>query len=148
MRVSEISLGTWAFGSGCGTVSEEDSLTAMHHAVDLGVNFLDTVDVYGDVRSETLIGRVLKDRPMDKIFVATKVPGPSNAATPGMQKEREAHEDDPYAIFYAVEAMDAAPHEDADSRTKSAGPLPCAGWPPSRPPNTARRDAVRNRGER
>jgi aryl-alcohol dehydrogenase-like predicted oxidoreductase len=72
MRVSEISLGSWAFGDGWGTVSEDDALGALNRAVDLGVNFLDTADVYGDGRSEKLIGRLLKDRPNDEILVATK----------------------------------------------------------------------------
>jgi aryl-alcohol dehydrogenase-like predicted oxidoreductase len=72
MRVSEISLGTWAFGDGWGTVGEDDALGALNRAVDLGVNFLDTADVYGDGRSEKLIGRLLKDRPNDEILVATK----------------------------------------------------------------------------
>ena len=72
MRVSEISLGTWAFGDGWGTVSEDDALGALNRAVDLGVNFLDTADVYGDGRSEKLIARLLKDRPNDEILVATK----------------------------------------------------------------------------
>jgi aryl-alcohol dehydrogenase-like predicted oxidoreductase len=72
LRVSEISLGTWAFGDGWGTVSEDDALGALNRAVDLGVNFLDTADVYGDGRSERLIGRLLKNRPHDEILVATK----------------------------------------------------------------------------
>src|ERR687897_1740231 len=72
MRVSEISLGTWAFGDGWGTVSEDDALGALNRAIDLGVNFLDTADVYGDGRSEKLIARLLKDRPNDEILVATK----------------------------------------------------------------------------
>ncbi|HEX5699549.1 MAG TPA: aldo/keto reductase [Rubrobacter sp.] len=72
MRVSEISLGTWALGDGWGTVSEDDALGALNRAVDLGVNFLDTADVYGDGRSEKLIARLLKDRPNDEILVATK----------------------------------------------------------------------------
>ena len=72
MRVSEISLGTWAFGSEWGTVSEEDAYAALNRAIDLGVNFLDTADVYGDGRSEKLVGRLLKDRPNDEVFVATK----------------------------------------------------------------------------
>jgi len=72
MRVSEISLGTWAFGDGWGTVSEDDAYAALNRAVDLGVNFLDTADVYGDGRSEKLIGRLLEDRPQDEILVATK----------------------------------------------------------------------------
>ena len=72
MRVSEISLGTWAFGGDWGTVGEDDACAALNRAVDLGVNFLDTADVYGDGRSEKLIGRLLKDRPNDEILVATK----------------------------------------------------------------------------
>ncbi len=72
MRVSEVSLGTWAFGSEWGAVSDEDSHAALNRAVDLGVNFLDTADVYGDGRSERLIGRLLRERPGDEIFVATK----------------------------------------------------------------------------
>jgi aryl-alcohol dehydrogenase-like predicted oxidoreductase len=72
MRVSEISLGTWALGGEWGAVAEDDAYDALNRAVDLGVNFLDTADVYGDGRSEKLIGRLLKDRPQDEIFVATK----------------------------------------------------------------------------
>jgi aryl-alcohol dehydrogenase-like predicted oxidoreductase len=72
MRVSEISLGSWAFGGDWGTVGEDDAYAALNRAVDLGVNFLDTADVYGDGRSEKLIGRILKDRPHDEILVATK----------------------------------------------------------------------------
>jgi aryl-alcohol dehydrogenase-like predicted oxidoreductase len=72
MRLSEISLGTWAFGGDWGTVGEDDAYAALNRAVDLGVNFLDTADVYGDGRSEKLIGRLLKDRPNDEILVATK----------------------------------------------------------------------------
>ncbi|HEV2092056.1 MAG TPA: aldo/keto reductase [Rubrobacter sp.] len=72
MRVSEISLGTWAFGGDWGTVGEDDAYAALNRAVDLGVNFLDTADAYGDGRSERLIGRLLKDRPDDEILVATK----------------------------------------------------------------------------
>jgi aryl-alcohol dehydrogenase-like predicted oxidoreductase len=72
MRVSEISLGTWAFGGDWGTVGEDDAYAALNRAIDLGVNFLDTADVYGDGRSEKLIAKLLKDRPNDEIFVATK----------------------------------------------------------------------------
>jgi len=72
LRVSEISLGTWALGGEWGTVGEDDAYAALNRAVDLGVNFLDTADVYGDGRSERLIGRLLEDRPNDEILVATK----------------------------------------------------------------------------
>jgi aryl-alcohol dehydrogenase-like predicted oxidoreductase len=72
IRVSEISLGTWALGGEWGAVGEEDAYAALNRAVDLGVNFLDTADVYGDGRSEKLIGRLLKERPQDEILVASK----------------------------------------------------------------------------
>jgi aryl-alcohol dehydrogenase-like predicted oxidoreductase len=72
MRVSEISLGTWAFGGDWGSVGEDDAYEALNRAVDLGVNFLDTADAYGDGRSERLIGRLLKERTDDEILVATK----------------------------------------------------------------------------
>jgi aryl-alcohol dehydrogenase-like predicted oxidoreductase len=72
MRVSAVSLGTWAFGSEWGKVSDEDSYASLNRAIDLGVNLLDTADVYGDGHSERLIGRLLKERRDDEIFVATK----------------------------------------------------------------------------
>jgi aryl-alcohol dehydrogenase-like predicted oxidoreductase len=72
MRVSAISLGTWAIGGTWGTVSDEESIRTLHRALDLGVNFLDTADVYGDGHSERLIGQLLKEREDDEVFVATK----------------------------------------------------------------------------
>ncbi|RMG85528.1 MAG: aldo/keto reductase [Chloroflexi bacterium] len=70
-EVSEISLGAWALGADWGQVSEADALATLHKAIDLGVNFIDTADVYGDGRSERLIGRILKER-SEQIIVATK----------------------------------------------------------------------------
>jgi aryl-alcohol dehydrogenase-like predicted oxidoreductase len=70
-KVSEISFGAWAIGSAWGPVDDQDSLAALHRAVDLGVNFIDTADVYGDGHSEQLIARVRKERP-EKLVVATK----------------------------------------------------------------------------
>jgi aryl-alcohol dehydrogenase-like predicted oxidoreductase len=70
-KVSEISLGAWAIGADWGAVDDQESLAALHRAVDLGVNFIDTADVYGDGRSEQLIARVRKERP-EKLVVATK----------------------------------------------------------------------------
>ena len=71
MRVSEISLGTWAYGGDWGSVGDDEAYAALNRAVDLGVNFLDTADVYGDGRSEKLIGRLLKERD-EELFIATK----------------------------------------------------------------------------
>ena len=55
--VSEIGFGAWAVGGEWGAVDDEQSLSAMKRALDLGVNFFDTADVYGDGRSERLIDR-------------------------------------------------------------------------------------------
>jgi aryl-alcohol dehydrogenase-like predicted oxidoreductase len=70
-KVSEISFGAWAIGGSWGNVSEEDALAALHKAIDSGVNFIDTADVYGDGRSERLIAQLRKTC-KDEIFVATK----------------------------------------------------------------------------
>src|ERR1700761_4114986 len=72
MKVSEVSFGAWAIGGTWGTVSDADSMAALHKAVDLGINFFDTADVYGDGRSERLIAQLRAERPRDTIFVATK----------------------------------------------------------------------------
>jgi len=71
MKISEVSFGSWAIGAGWGTVDDKDSLAALHKAVDLGINFIDTADVYGMGRSEKLIARLRKER-SEQIFVATK----------------------------------------------------------------------------
>lgn len=69
--VSEISFGAWAIGGTWGTVSDDESTAALHRFIDLGGNFIDTADVYGDGRSERLIGQLLKER-SEQIYVATK----------------------------------------------------------------------------
>lgn len=70
-QVSDVSFGAWAVGGTWGPVDDEQSLAAMNRAVDLGVNFFDTADVYGDGRSERLI-RQLKAGRSEEIRVATK----------------------------------------------------------------------------
>ena len=70
-NVSEISFGAWAIGGSWGAVSDEESMAALHQAIDCGVNFIDTADVYGDGRSERLIARLKRERP-EEIIVATK----------------------------------------------------------------------------
>lgn len=71
-RVSEISFGAWAIGAAWGPVDDSESMAALHRAVDLGVNFFDTADVYGDGHSERLIAKLRSERPGDPIIVATK----------------------------------------------------------------------------
>jgi aryl-alcohol dehydrogenase-like predicted oxidoreductase len=69
--VSEVSLGTWQIGASWGSVSEKDAIGLLHAAIDNGINFFDTADVYGDGRSERLIAGVLSER-REKVYVATK----------------------------------------------------------------------------
>ena len=80
-EVSEIGYGAWGIG---GTMwigaSDKESLAALHRAIELGVNFIDTALVYGNGHSEELVGRVVGDAPR-KVYVATKVP-PKNRLWP------------------------------------------------------------------
>lgn len=71
-RVSAISFGAWAIGSAWGKVDDDESMAAMHKALDLGINLIDTADVYGDGHSERLIARLRKERPSDQFYVVTK----------------------------------------------------------------------------
>jgi len=70
-NVSAVSFGSWAIGSAWGTVQDKDSLAALHRALDLGVNFFDTADVYGDGRSERLLAQ-LKQARKETFYIATK----------------------------------------------------------------------------
>jgi aryl-alcohol dehydrogenase-like predicted oxidoreductase len=70
-KVSEISFGAWAIGGSWGHVSDKDAIAALHQALDCGVNFIDTADVYGDGRSERLIAQLKRTR-KEEIIVATK----------------------------------------------------------------------------
>ena len=70
-RVSEIGFGAWGIGADWGAVDDRESLAAMHAAVDAGVTFFDTADVYGDGRSERLVGQLLRER-SEQLVVATK----------------------------------------------------------------------------
>jgi len=70
--VSEIGFGAWAIGSAWGNVNDDEAIAALHEALDSGVTFIDTADVYGDGHSEKLIARALKQRGGERPFVATK----------------------------------------------------------------------------
>ncbi|MEU9363048.1 aldo/keto reductase [Streptomyces sp. NPDC048301] len=71
--VSVVGQGTWQLGGDWGEVDEADAFGVLDAAVESGVTFFDTADVYGDGRSEQIIGRYLKDRPDADVFVATKM---------------------------------------------------------------------------
>jgi aryl-alcohol dehydrogenase-like predicted oxidoreductase len=74
-KVSEIGFGAWAIGgAGWGKQSDDESVRALHRALDLGCNFIDTAQGYGDGHSEQIIGRVLKERHGERVYVATKIP--------------------------------------------------------------------------
>src|SRR5262245_28495145 len=70
-KISTISFGAWAIGGTWGPVQDKDSLAALHRALDLGVNFFDTADVYGDGRSERLLAQLRKSR-REPFYIATK----------------------------------------------------------------------------
>lgn len=70
-EISDIGFGAWAIGGSWGPQDDNESLKALHEALDKGVNFIDTAQVYGDGHSERLIGKVLKER-SERIYVATK----------------------------------------------------------------------------
>src|SRR5271170_597005 len=80
-KVSEISFGAWAIGGAWGDVSDQDSLAALHAALDGGVNFFDTADVYGDGRSERLLARLKRER-KEEFYIATKAGQRLPAQTP------------------------------------------------------------------
>lgn len=70
-KVSTISFGAWAIGGAWGAVDDDESMAALNRAIDLGVNFFDTADVYGDGRSERLLAKLRRER-KEKIYITTK----------------------------------------------------------------------------
>ncbi|NOK61118.1 MAG: aldo/keto reductase [Chloroflexi bacterium AL-W] len=70
-RVSVVSFGAWAIGSAWGPVDDQSSMAALHRALDLGINFFDTADVYGNGHSEQLLARLAQER-SESFYVATK----------------------------------------------------------------------------
>jgi len=70
-NISAVSFGAWAIGGTWGPVDDSESMDALHAAVDSGVNFFDTADVYGDGRSERLLARLRSER-TEPFYIATK----------------------------------------------------------------------------
>ncbi|MEM8530856.1 MAG: aldo/keto reductase [Chloroflexota bacterium] len=70
-QVSVVSFGAWAIGSAWGPIDDGNSMAALHRALDLGINFFDTADVYGDGHSEQLLARLAQER-SESFYVATK----------------------------------------------------------------------------
>jgi aryl-alcohol dehydrogenase-like predicted oxidoreductase len=78
LEVSEIGYGAWGIGQAMwGSADDAESLRALHHAVDRGVNFIDTALAYGDGHSEKLVGQLVRER-REPVYVATKVPPRTN----------------------------------------------------------------------
>lgn len=81
-NISDVGFGAWAIGGSWGQVDDDESMRTLHHALDRGVNFFDTADVYGDGHSERLIARLRRER-REPFYVATKAGrrfNPHNAA--------------------------------------------------------------------
>src|ERR1044071_2862776 len=82
-EVSSVSFGAWAIGGTWGEVDDSEAMKTLHRALDLGVNFFDTADVYGDGHSERLLARLRRER-REPFWVATKIgrrSNPHNAAS-------------------------------------------------------------------
>src|SRR5438132_13500656 len=90
LSVSEVGYGAWGIGKSAWVgASDQESLKALHRAIDLGLNFIDTALAYGEGHSEKLVGQVVKQR-SEKIHVATKIPPknevwPAQAGVAGME---------------------------------------------------------------
>ena len=81
MEVSAVSFGCWAIGGTWGSVDDKESIQALHTALDMGVNFFDTADVYGDGHSEQLLATLRKER-KENFYIATKAGRRLNPHTP------------------------------------------------------------------
>ena len=100
IRVSEIGFGAWAIGGDAwGPVEDRDSLAAMERALELGINFLDTADVYGDGRSESLVAKAIEGR-RDEVVISTKGGLMGHHRDP----DREPVYDTPEKVVEALEA--------------------------------------------
>jgi aryl-alcohol dehydrogenase-like predicted oxidoreductase len=140
-QVSEIGFGGWAIGGEWGSVSDQDAEAALHGALDHGVSFIDTADVYGNGRSERLIARVLKARGKGNVIVATKAgrkiqPHVSAGYTPAVLerfideslRNLELHALDvvqlhcpPFEVYYRPEIFGALDRQVAAGKLKSYG---------------------------
>lgn len=91
LDLSVIGLGTWVFGGRWGGADDADSEAAVHAALDAGVNWIDTADIYGQGRAERIVGKVVRER-RDEVLVATKG-GVAWDAGPPLRIWREASGD-------------------------------------------------------
>src|SRR4051812_30519178 len=101
-KVSDIGFGAWAIGGSWGPQSDNDSVAALNRALDLGCNFIDTAQGYGDGKSERIIAEVLKSRKGERGYVATKIP-PSPGTWPPAPHDRA---EDRYSEKYLRERLE------------------------------------------
>jgi aryl-alcohol dehydrogenase-like predicted oxidoreductase len=128
LSVSTISFGAWAIGGSWGPVDDGESIAALHTALDAGVNFIDTADVYGDGRSERLVAQVRRERRGDRIVVATKAGRRLPAQTPdGYTRENLAAWIDRSLVNLETDALDLlqlhCPHRGVYDRPEVFGLL-------------------------
>src|SRR5687768_3865158 len=105
-RVSEIGFGAWAIGGSWGPQDDNDSVAALNRALDLGVNFIDTAQGYGDGKSERVIAQVLKSRQSRagaQVYVATKIPPTPAGAWPPSPYDRA---EERYPEYYLRERLE------------------------------------------
>ncbi len=92
LELSVVGLGTWVFGGRWGGAEDADSTAACHAAIDAGINWIDTADIYGQGRAEQIVGKVVRERP-DEVIVATKGGVAWQVADGGLSIWREASGD-------------------------------------------------------
>ncbi|MDQ3129310.1 MAG: aldo/keto reductase, partial [Acidobacteriota bacterium] len=84
LQVSEVSLGSWLTYSG--GVEREKAAACVEKAFEVGINFIDTANVYGKGASETFLGEVLRNRPRDSYVLATKLFFPMTETDSGLSR--------------------------------------------------------------
>ncbi|SER97240.1 aldo/keto reductase [Salisediminibacterium halotolerans] len=88
LTISELSFGTWAIGGAWGSTNDTEALKGLETAIDKGVNFFDTADVYGDGHAEKLIGRKAKER-QEEVYIASKFGRGLDFTDPDTYKEKQ-----------------------------------------------------------
>ncbi|KII75298.1 aldo/keto reductase [Vibrio renipiscarius] len=102
LQVSSLGFGCWAMGGTWNNVNDNESIAAVHRAIDVGVNFFDTAPIYGKGHSEIILGKALKGIERDKVIVATKC-GLPFAYSPELGRVKSRHDLSKESIFAEVD---------------------------------------------